>query len=1319
MNWVRTKKKAKEVPEGPVRASTESEVPSIQPIKKARTFGRTKKSQEPEPTPAPLDVANALPPSDDFRTSLLMSGLSARFSMLREQDDPNSKIGKASDDSVLFSKQQSKFNDFSFQSPYGLSDIAEVSSIHGSIKPPFAAMERKDSYNTLNGGSSYGDDDSVHSGSIMNRSKPGEGNNLFGGRQKIYKLPGKSSASTKSLGEGGGMGGRAVYDHDVSQSQFQKLREEEKEVERKHREKEQREEAEAQASRPPSPPLSGYNRNRETSSTTSSAGPSNARISTAATSFTSQRTPSLSGSQTPITPGGSISSGNLERSTTKTRRLYETGLDQHLHEQQHSAMSRIDTLSKRTIGTRTSPMNSPISAMSPTGSANPVDRWDRHALGGKGSMPNMRTASPPPNPAFSTFDFAVKSIDHPDSKPYGMSSPPLSPPMTEHDDMVVLPVRPNDRGKATALGAFSKPSHAYDEGKYSQRQVQMQQGRETPPPRKHSPPGAFVPRQPPRSRTESNATFASAASGTSGRSRSNSSAQRQFLPPGPLPMVHTKIPETRAALGTFLSSPDESVMSSPIDPPLRAKTSNADLTKMNFQDQNINLERPPESQHPANRMRFGESPRSVPPSPGLLSPESQKPTSTVPADSPTLGPTATMTGLSGMVRQHMRVDSNSSSIYGGASAYEGGSTGPLTSRFPIDPMDAMPQNAYNSSSNPWDNDDSWDQGFYGGNQYTETKKPEARESKAIPPLAARSPNTIAKEESRKASWERELESHHTRDGSTETQKERQDFKNDLAERRRRVQENLKSFVETESRSSSPAPDFTREPLPTKTNPLGLLRAKTSRGSLVVRTKEPPPTKAMKMLGIGSATMNSSPSPHRTNFDSDVRRRNEEDIMADRPSMNDDDQMGNGPKEQFIPPQTKAFRQARRDAQRDRERQVAMRHNQRNERDGHHPEWPNAVPENHSPQREPYNQRVPPNIKTARQAPSRENMHGAPPRQQRQRNIAQESQSSVGTNRSGSSPPRPSRDRSSSDVSGSRSKSRNGRYKDDLAKAMAEGAASSSQGMYTELEVPHAHHAPKSPGTPGIMLGQSPIPSPMMPSPMMPPAGRSRSNSRVGLGPGSYFEPQKLQPMPTKNDAFVPGLPLSPRPSPTAPFSINPTPVQPSPGTSAVNTPTAPAFQQQKQNPSARKRSINKHEISEPTFLSSTSRVTTINLPPEASLQNGMEMSAPPIPPVNPMRRQTRGMFGLKKRDDFEDVHSLPAATQSTEEMSTFSDDGDHKPNKPRQKLRKISSEGGNLNAKARQAASSIPTPAMPGNYAAGSRNNSPPRPAPPAEGGMF
>ena len=413
-----------------------------------------------------------------------------------------------------------------------------------------------------------------------------------------------------------------------------------------------------------------------------------------------------------------------------------------------------------------------------------------------------------------------------------------------------------------------------------------------------------------------------------------------------------------------------------------------------------------------------------------------------------------------------------------------------------------------------------------------------------------------------------------------------------------------------------------------------------------------------------------------------------------------------PRGPVIPPQTKAFRQARRDAQRDRERQVALRHQQRKAADpyGDDPEWSNQPIEPQPRQRE-FRDRVPPNIRTGRRTPSRE--RGPPPVTQNHRNgSSQESKGSIGTNRSNSRPPsRTSRDRSSSDASG-RSKSRNGRYRDDLARAMAEGTASSSQSAFDDLEPPSARLMAKSPGTPSLAMHPSPIPSPMISS---NPTSRNRSNSKST--PAGYFDSHKLQPLHTGEGMDIG---LSPRPSPVTPYSVNSTPslIQPSPAGSGANTPTMhQGFPVQGRTPGARKRSINKSEISEPRFVSSTSRVPTVDLPPGTSLQNGMD--APPIPPVNPRRRQTRAMFGFGKKDDYEDM-SLPAATQSTEEMSTFSaDEGDSKP-KVRQKLRKSSSEGGNLNARARHAAITAPSPAMPGNFVPGA--SSPPRPY---EGGMF
>lgn len=145
-----------------------------------------KKDDEPTPKVSDFDLANALPPPEDFRTSLLMPKLSARFSMLKEQDDPESLLGKASDDSVLFPKRASHLNVFG-HNPSLLSDIEEM-SIDGRI------MDRTDSF--ASGGSNGTDDDRSQNGSIMSRARRAEGNNLFGGRQKVFKIPARSRGAS-------------------------------------------------------------------------------------------------------------------------------------------------------------------------------------------------------------------------------------------------------------------------------------------------------------------------------------------------------------------------------------------------------------------------------------------------------------------------------------------------------------------------------------------------------------------------------------------------------------------------------------------------------------------------------------------------------------------------------------------------------------------------------------------------------------------------------------------------------------------------------------------------------------------------------------------------------------------------------------------------------------------------------------------------------------------------------------------------------------------------------------------------------------------
>jgi len=95
--------------------------------------------------------------------------------------------------------------------------------------------------------------------------------------------------------------------------------------------------------------------------------------------------------------------------------------------------------------------------------------------------PNIN-ASPPVQP-LTTFGSIRKPSSNTSSPP---TSHPQSPtlPLNEYEDFGVLSstIQPSDRGKATAMGAFDKPRQAFDEDQYLKRLQQMQQGTSLPHP---------------------------------------------------------------------------------------------------------------------------------------------------------------------------------------------------------------------------------------------------------------------------------------------------------------------------------------------------------------------------------------------------------------------------------------------------------------------------------------------------------------------------------------------------------------------------------------------------------------------------------------------------------------------------------------------------------------------------------------------------------------------------------------------------------------------------------------------------------------------
>ncbi|KAK2049342.1 hypothetical protein LZ31DRAFT_457079 [Colletotrichum somersetense] len=1215
MNRFRTKKKAKDEAVFAPRASHESETTTS-----FRLFGKGKKSQEEEEPKPEIDLQNALPPSDDFRTSLLMTGLSARFSMLREQDDPHSKIGKASDDSVLFPKRQSRM-DFGFgASSTGLSDIAEVASIR--TEAPFA---RKESYNSADGSSI--------SGSVMDRAKPGEGNNLFGGRQKVYMLA-SGTSSSKNLGPRG-MHGRVLYDDDVSQSAFQKWRQAEK---NKLALDDDRDQTSIDLSRSDSPPPAGYNSKRETNSTTSST-PSIGRNSTAATSIMSQPTSSAKDWQSTSTgPSSASGAPHLERTSTRTRRLYETGLNNDLQEHQSSALSRIDTLSRqRNIGSRTPDLQN---APSPTSSLF-SDRFSERRILAKGSAPNLRSASSPTTGSSSPA--TDLGITNPDPKPSFGGAPPLSPPISEGEENSILP---NDRGKATAMGLFQKPLQSYDESRYAQRQLQLQQGRETPTN---------------RFRTESNASH------TTDRSRSSSAQRLPVEKPEPAVQTEPTVKEEEAGASFYndsLSSPDENT---------RPTTVSQDATR-----------RPADSDHPALRASAEPSPVSDRPAPAT---ESQKKT---PLDSPTL---PSSSGLSGMVRQHLRTDSNTSSIYG-----QGPQSSQFASRFPLDPYDNKSMADLGVMANPWEmQSPDWrlstfssignDQAAAEQNDQPSVEQkdqPAPQPRKSLP-----SDNQNAAERSTAT--------------SNGTGKEHDEFASQLADGARRVRERLTSYVESDrdSRSLSPHPvERVREPSLPRPNPLGILRQKTSRGSLIDRNREnrqdSQHSKAIKMLGLASSTISSAPSPNKSSFEDkeppspvrDERNKPPGFPRSETTPVLPSQEMGKAKEDESMHAGLRTFRQARKqllEAQQKGPSNVPMAPGQMLSSTTGAIVGPPAsrtapIPRQRSASRE----RRPPPITYQQRAPSEEHQLG---------------------NGAG----RAERDRSGSEASNG---DRPHHHRPARLRTGTGSFPGEDRGMGLNPNSSPSGRPPmlQSPGLPGTNIRRSPI---MPPQPYPKALDRSASSSNLAVQ-SRRRGPEPGQPSPIS--------PMAPMPSPSIPMSQSSPSLVPSRRPSAPPMPSPnPEASGSNRLDESMKRVVRKKDISEPTFVSSTSRVPTVALPETSDSRSRggsraragsilgaasstpnlhatlvAHANAPPLPPLNPKRRNMMGRRG----DDDGDASSplspppLVSGENGGDSHSAFSVSDDEE-GSSRRRLRKTISEANGMNVRARLARGNSPPNNMP------------------------
>ncbi|KAL1890948.1 hypothetical protein Sste5346_007945 [Sporothrix stenoceras] len=1353
MNRFRTKKKVKEEQAASTGRASSDEQHSF--------MGFRRKAKAPEEEKKQIDITNVLPPSDDFRTSLLMTGLSARFSMLREQDDPNTKIGKALDDSVLYPKRQSRLMDFSggFR---GLDDIAEVESIRAH-----APFMRTNSFAS--------DTDSLQNDSIMNRTRPTDGNNLFGGRQKIYRIP-AGGTSSKNVSEGG-MGGRALYENDVALSAFQKLRQEKKEQFLDYEDVSQYangpstnngntllsadvyDPSSSSYQRSESPSPIEYNLRRETSSTTSSA----ARNSTAATSVTSQpglsstkewQSPQLQSSAQPASSNGAVASSGIgvERMpTSRIRRLYEQGLNQDLHEQQNSALSRIDTLTgKRLLRTKTPDLSaapSPTSSFSFPDRVVPVaggtvmstlERLERRQVLSKASAPNLRSMSPPMSGSSIGSVAAPSSNDSaglkvlvgaPESKNAFPRSPPLSPPVSESSgEHTMLSIQPNDVGKATALGMFQKPTLPYDESRFAERQLQLQQGRETP-----------------TERTRPSLDVAPAASSASP------------VPPAPRPVSVTSDEDSAKAQKTFLFEDDDDDEDD-TDAAVKSVQSSTPRPQ-------VLLQRPSDADHPAFRQSAMPPPlspsrstenftASAPdmPEPPIIATEVTlgEETDGPPVDSPTLGPGG---GLSGMVLQHLRSTSNASSVY---------STAPQTNDFEPPHL----QTSITSGSldlkigQPWD-DQNWTASVYSsvsGVDNNDKKEAEAEPKLPAlpqepaqkiptqrPPIPEPPKNMFTDVETTRAPSLRSVSSRsritsvadsNRSSNNLDGEHEDDDFASQLANARKRVQERLTTYVESDSsRNTSPllAPtELATQPPPIKSNPLGILRAKSSRGSLLERSRDVSQTKSTRKLGLGATTMSTAPSPSKQSFEDmsspvptppissasaavndgfSLEALKEEREEKPRPSqdgyfgrmpasrsasanqspaiassaasvprsstdtdVDDADEeteggAGAGNDDNNMHPGLRAFRNARRQLQKRKELETLARH-QADAARGADSGPEAAFADQQSPPRRERRPTVSSNPTSRERKP--------PPVYYQQRDPSLESRSSSngngGRSRSGSrTSGQPERDRSGSEASNGggytrhalprirANQNQNGAGYDDYQHNQPGLNSNNHLGPPTRQGMPM-----RSPGLPGTDIRRSPH---MPPQAYPGSTGNSPSMNNLsvqtamgGRSPSGFSASDQPSPISPLGSA---GLPSSPyfagsanASGPSTPTTNGPRMQQQRPGMPQHQAPPSSGPGYSTTNSSlneSMKKSVRKNEISEPTFLMSTSRVPTVSLQQSTSApemeangtngngsrsRSGSRARAPsnapapafvpPLPPINPLRKQsgTRGPRGM-------------------------------------------------------------------------------------------
>jgi hypothetical protein len=1072
------------------------------------------------------------------------------------------------------------------------------------------------------------------------------------------------------------MKGRALYDDDVMPSTFQRWRQEERD--RLAREKERHNEQDSPSRAPLSPLYNGTITRQTSTSTSNTSAPSYGRTSTAATSVASQigALPASTPIHATMSTSASVSAMNgspaVERSLTKNRRLYDHGLNREIEEQQSTAMTRLNSIQR------------PKGRVSP-----PFAR----SASRQGTAEAFRSASPSPGSIAplsqlnTSFPLSDKSI--PEHSPHS----PISPLDPFRNNPLMSALNPGDRGKATAMGAFNKPQQ-FNERQYMERQLTLRNvvDKQTPKPEALKREDSKVSMDGDRSDEQSSY----AQSTFSGRSRAPTNASTQDTATSAFSVFQnaasliksppsTKEEEADELKTNFFFSRSSSGSEYDTDPAFTLPPmSTPKVNKVNSRlPPNKPIPQPPAHQHPA----FKSGTRSQTDMPRQNAGPTSAPNEFTGFDfshreedevasSNSLG--VTNGGLSGLVR-HLRHGSDSSSFYE--------QDAPNVPNFPahlalktrdMSPAPAMKtsetatpaESSYSHSSNPFDLEDLKHTGVQEAGRYSPVSPMEDEVARLDT-----SPKGI------KASRRRGMSQlpEPNEETSWQAQMKKSHARGPSAETIQE-QDALSSEIakrqraiqerlraKIENEAVNSSPTTEERSMSGPFRGFDMLRTKSSRESIKKAADSIASSKTGRALGLSN-------SSERPSFD---RWRTDESSY------------------------TSSMRS------RSTSRPAASRSNSR-----------------------------PPTSRSGTQK-----SYGLPNAPDATRQISESRRTSdengPSRDRKGSNPPPLSalngtnRSRSNSTQSNGRSRSRNGRYKDDLEKAMIEGTSSRvTTQLYQEPPtIPEHYQAP-------------PIPSMDKQRYQSEPQQASNLKIQTARSPmmsGGYFESKGLfppaqplqSPLSASSATSSPRLPiqsnaimsptLSPRPSPGFPLSpaggmssarASPVPFasngnMATPPMSGNSTPVThnfpsnpPVVMGNRGRSASRKRSIQKSDIGEPRLISTTSVMDTVDLPAGASLKNGMEEiqnPAPPLPVMNPLRRK----FGLSRTS--EDGRESPAFRSqpyeplgaggymyANNEGSTF---------KPRHRLRKSSSEGEKLGMRLRaqqQATASNPSLALPG-----------------------